>query len=80
MRPAPHAGYEPGAEELPARPETDHDETIIDGFRTYLQTELGDLAVKVFDARMEGRQMADLVLPVLDRPSRYHSQTGGAAN
>ncbi len=72
MRPAPsHTGYDPGPEELPARPETDHDETILHGFRTFLQTELGDLAVKVFDARMEGRQMADLVLPNLDRPSRY---------
>ena len=71
LRTAPHAGYEPGAEELPARPETDHDETILDGFRTFLQTELGDLAVWVFNARMEGREMADLVLPNLDRPSRY---------
>ena len=33
MRPAPNAGYEPGPEEVPARPETDHDETILDGFR-----------------------------------------------
>jgi hypothetical protein len=71
LRPAPHADFVPGSDELPARPEKDHDERIIDGFRTFLQTDLGDLAVKIFDARLDGREMADLVLPNLDRPSRY---------
>ncbi len=57
---------------IPARPEHDHDATIIDRFRNLLQTRLGDLAVAIFDARLENRQTKDLVgLPELDRPSRW---------
>jgi hypothetical protein len=60
------------AEDLPARPEHDHDGRIIDGFRNLLQTRHGDLAVAIFNARLEGRQMKDLVgLPELDRPGRH---------
>ena len=54
------------------RREQEHDGTIIENFRKFLQTRLGDLAVAIFDARLEGRQTKDLVgLPELDRPSRY---------
>ena len=57
---------------VPARSEKDQDGTIIDKFRKLLQTRLGDLAVAIFNARLEGRQMKDLVgLPELDRPGRY---------
>lgn len=60
------------AEDLSARPEQDHDDTIIDKFRNFLQMRHGDLAVAIFNARLEGRQMKDLVgLPELDRPGRY---------
>ena len=60
------------AEDLPARPEQDHDGTIIEKFKPFLQTRHGDLAVAIFNARLEGRQMKDLVgLPELDRPGRY---------
>ena len=56
---------------FPPAPNKDHDGTIIDRFRKLLQTRLGDLAVAIFNARLEGRQMKDLVgLPELDRPSR----------
>ena len=60
------------ADLVPARPEQEHDGTIIEKFRNLLQTRLGDLAVAIFNARLEGRQTKDLVgLPELDRPSRY---------
>ena len=67
LPPAPlHADF------VPARPEQDHDGMIIENFTKLLQTRLGDLAVAIFNARLEGRQMKDLVgLPELDRPSRY---------
>jgi len=60
------------ADLVPARPDEEHDGTIIGKFRNLLQTRLGDLAVAIFNARLEGRQMKDLVgLPELDRPGRY---------
>ena len=60
------------ADSIPARPEQEHDGTIIEKFRNLLQTRLGDLAVAIFNARLEGRQTKDLVgLPELDRPSRH---------
>ena len=67
LPPAPlHADF------VPARPEQEHDGTIIEKFRNLLQTRFGDLAVAIFNARLEGRQTKDLVgLPELDRPSRY---------
>jgi hypothetical protein len=76
LRPVPlHTDFVPGgvrAEDLPARPEHDHDGRIIDGFRNFLQTRLGDLAVAIFNARLEGRQTKDLVgLAELNRPGRY---------
>ena len=76
LRPVPlDTDFVPGdvrAEDLSARPEQDHDGTIIGGFRNLLQTRLGDLAVAIFNARSEGQQTKDLVgLPELDRPGRY---------
>jgi len=67
LPPAPlHADF------VPTRPEHNEDGTIIERFRNLLQTRLGDLAVAIFNARLEGRQTKDLVgLPELDRPSRY---------
>lgn len=67
LPPAPiHADF------VPARPEQEHDGTIIEKFRNLLQTRFGDLAVAIFNARLEGRQTKDLVgLPELDRPSRH---------
>ena len=60
------------ADFVPARPEQGHDGMIIADFTNLLKTRLGDLAVAIFDARLEGRQMKDLVgLPDLDHPSRY---------
>jgi hypothetical protein len=60
------------AEDLPARPNQDCAGSVIDGFRNFLQTRLGDLAVAVFNARLEGRQIKDLVgLPELDSPGRH---------
>ena len=57
---------------VPARRQQEDDGTIIDKFRNLLQTRLGDLAVAIFNARLEGRQTKDLVgLPELDRPSRH---------
>jgi hypothetical protein len=57
---------------VPARPEQEHDGMIIANFTNLLKTRLGDLAVGIFNARLEGRQMKDLVgLPELDRPSQY---------
>ncbi len=60
------------ADLLPSRPDKDNDSTIIDRFRHLLQTRLGDLAVAIFNARLEGQQLKNLVgLPELDHPSRY---------
>jgi hypothetical protein len=60
------------AEELPARPESDHDATLIERFRKMLQAQHGDLALAVFDARLDGQQTKDLVgLPELGSPSKF---------
>ena len=60
------------ADDLPARSEPNHDGRIIDRFRIMLQSRLGDLAVAIFDARLDGRQTKDLVgLPELGSPGRY---------
>jgi hypothetical protein len=61
-----------GVEDLPTHPAANHDPTLVERFRKLLQTRLGDMAVKVFDARLEGRQTKDLVgLPELDSPGRW---------
>ena len=60
------------ADTVPARRQQEDDGTIIEKFRNMLQTRSGDLAVAVFNARMEGWQMKDLIgLPELSHPSRY---------
>jgi len=59
-------------EDLPAVPAPHHAPTLADRFRKLLQAQVGDLAVKIFDARLEGRQMKNLVgLPELGRPGRF---------
>jgi len=56
------------ADHVPARHQQQDDDTIIDKFRNLLQTRLGDLAVAIFNARLEGRQTKDLVgIPEFDR-------------
>ena len=67
LPPAPlHADF------VPARPEQEHDGTIIANFTNLLKMRLGDLAVAIFNSRLQGRQTKDLVgLPELDRPSRH---------
>ncbi|MGO9109100.1 MAG: hypothetical protein ACLP9L_07705 [Thermoguttaceae bacterium] len=61
-----------GVEDLPARSEPNHDSKLVERFRAKLQSRLGDLAVKIFDARLEGRQMKDLIgLPELGRSGRF---------
>ena len=60
------------ADDLPAPSDPNHDPRLIDRFRAMLQSRLGDLAVAIFDARLDGRQTKDLVgLPELGRPGRY---------
>ena len=67
--------FQPGAiaaAELPGRPSSDHDEKVIETFRQLLQKRLGDLAVAVFDLRIEGGETKSLVgSPALGFPSPY---------
>ena len=59
-------------EDLPARRVPNHDPMLIDRFRMLLQSRLGDLAVAIFDARLDGRETKSLIgLPELNRPGRY---------
>ena len=58
--------------DVAAPSKVNHDPRLIDRFRTMLHVRLGDLAVAIFDARMDGRQTKDLVgLPELGRPGRW---------
>ncbi len=64
------------ADDLPApsKPNHDpnHDPRLIDRFRTMLQSRLGDLAVAIFDARLDGHETKSLVgLPELGQPGRW---------
>jgi hypothetical protein len=60
------------AEDLPARAEPNHDPTLVEGFKKLLQTRLGTLATTIFDARLQGWQMKNLIgLPELHHPSRH---------
>jgi len=60
------------SEDLPARPQQDHSSRIIDRFRKLLQTRLGDLAVAIFDTRLDGKETKSLVgLPELGHPGRW---------
>jgi hypothetical protein len=69
------ADFMPGgvkAEELPDRPEGNDDATLIDKFRSLLQSRLGNLALAVFDARLNGEQTKNLVgLRELGSPSTF---------
>lgn len=61
-----------GVDDLPSPFSPDNDPTLIDRFRKLLQAQVGDLALKVFDARLAGCQTKDLVgLPELNRPGRF---------
>ncbi|MGO9114994.1 MAG: hypothetical protein ACLP9L_37765 [Thermoguttaceae bacterium] len=60
------------SEDLPAPSEPNHDPKLINRFRAMLQSRLGDLAVAIFDARLEGHETKSLVgLPELGRPGRW---------
>jgi len=59
-------------DDLPSRPEPSRGPTLTDRFRKLLQAQLGDLAVAVFDARLEGRETKSIVgMPELNRPGRF---------
>ena len=61
-----------GVEDLPGVPVPNHAPTLIEQFRKLLQAQVGDLAVAIFDARLEGRQTKGIVgLPELGRPGRF---------
>jgi hypothetical protein len=56
--------FQPGAiaaADLPGRPSSDQDERVIENFRQLLSKRLGDLAVAIFDLRMEGGETKSLV-------------------
>jgi hypothetical protein len=54
----------------PSKP--NHDPRLIDRFRAMLKSRLGDLAVAIFDARLDGKEMKSLVgLPELGQPGRW---------
>jgi hypothetical protein len=60
------------AEDLPARPQADDDTALIQRFRKLIRDRLGRLALAVFDARLNGEEMKDLVgRPDLGSPGRY---------
>jgi hypothetical protein len=49
------------AEELPAPPARDDDEKVVEDFRELVRKRLGDLAVAVLDARLDGEETKSLV-------------------
>jgi len=60
------------AEELPAPPARDDDEKIIHDFRELVRKRLGDLAVAVLDARLDGIETKALVgCPSLGSPGKW---------
>ena len=66
--------FEPGtvAADLPDRPSFGQDEQVIEDFRRLLQDRLGDLALALFDLRMNGGETKSLVgSPTLGSPSRW---------
>jgi hypothetical protein len=67
--------FEPGsiaAADLPDRPSFGQDEQVIDDFRRLLHDRLGDLAVAIFDLRMNGGETKSLVgSPTLGGPSKW---------
>ncbi len=61
-----------GNDFVPARPQQDHSGRIIDRFRKLLRSRLSELAVAIFDSRLEGRQTKDFVgLPEWGSPGRW---------
>ena len=48
-------------EEVPDQPDSDSDPTLIEKFRQMLLSRCGGLVLAVFDARLDGREMKDLV-------------------
>jgi hypothetical protein len=64
------------AEYVPARSTPTHDPTLVERFRTMLQSRLGDLAVAILDARLDGRETKSVVgLPELNFPGRFAIKT-----
>ncbi len=60
------------ADDLPAPSKPNHDPRLIDRFKAMLQSRLGDLAVAIFDARLEGHETKSLVgRPELGSPGRW---------
>ena len=60
------------ADDLPAPSKPNHDPRLIDRFKTMLQSRLGDLAMGIFNARLEGQETKSLVgLPELGQPGRW---------
>jgi hypothetical protein len=66
---------EPGviaAADLPDRPPVGQDEQVIENFRELVRRRLGDLAVAIFDLRMNGGETKSLVgSPTLGSPSKW---------
>lgn len=60
-------------EEMPAAPHAEPDDNeMIEQFRKRVQEELGWVAARVFDARMDGMDIKSLIgMPELRRPSSY---------
>ena len=68
--------FQPGgitANDLPDRPTTqDHDERIIQGFRSLVRKRLGGIGVAVLQVRLDGGETKSLVgLPALGSPGRW---------
>jgi len=67
--------FEPGviaAADLPDRPPVGQDDQVIENFRELVRRRLGDLAVAVFDLRMDGGETKSLVgSATLGSPSKW---------
>jgi hypothetical protein len=59
-------------DDLPAPPARDDDSKVIEGFRELVRRRLGDLAVAVLDARLDGIETKSLVdSPALGSPGKW---------
>ena len=67
--------FTPGSvtpDDLPAPPARDDDERVVDDFRALVRRRLGDLAVAVLDARLDGIETKALVgSPSLGNPGKW---------
>jgi hypothetical protein len=76
LRPVPiHTDFVPGgvrADDLPDRPEGNYDATLIEKFRQLLKFRLGNLALAVLDARLDGQETKGLAgQPALGSPTTF---------